>query len=209
MGRGRPTKCSCGTCALCKQRTYFQEWKARNPNYMPSYLQQRYDRLTPGAAQRRYLGRRTWTTDEDSLLGTDTDTVVAEVLERTYKSVEKRRRKLGIPAYVKHGRRSNVGGYIMITLAPTDPLVDMCRDRRTVQEHRLVMARHLGRPLTRDEFVHHRNGIKDDNRIENLELWTRSHPDGQRVEDVLAWAREFVERYDTEIADQQAIFRCV
>ena len=95
----------------------------------------------------------------------------------------------------------NKNGYRLIYLAPDDPLFEMTKGNgndRSVTEHRLVMARHLGRPLASDEHVHHLNGNRDDNRIENLELWAGNHPKGQRVQDLYDWAIGIIERYAKE-----------
>jgi len=58
---------------------------------------------------------------------------------------------------------------------------------RKVAEHVLVMERLLGRRLRSGELVHHRNGVRGDNRPQNLELWVKPHPPGARVEDLVEW----------------------
>lgn len=91
----------------------------------------------------------------------------------------------------KGGRRKSSNGYTLL-LSPEHP---HARSDGCVFEHRLVMEQRLGRYLLPEESVHHKNGDRQDNRDENLELWSRSHPSGQRVEDLVEWARRILQRY--------------
>lgn len=82
-------------------------------------------------------------------------------------------------------RRLSTTGYVLVRVDPADELaVAMAIERhRWALEHRLVMARAVGRALRSDETVHHINGDKLDNCLENLELWSGNHPSGVRVGD--------------------------
>jgi hypothetical protein len=97
------------------------------------------------------------------------------------------------PIRIVTGEGHEHHGYWIVPVAPEERwLVD---GATKTAEHRLVMARSLGRPLEPDENVHHLNGIRTDNRLENLELWSRSQPSGQRVTEKLEWALEILARY--------------
>lgn len=88
----------------------------------------------------------------------------------------------------KGGRSTMSSGYVTATL-----------NGKTDLEHRLVMEGVLGRPLYGNEAVHHKNGIRDDNRPENLEIWvTGYHPSGQRVTDLVTYALEILQKHAPE-----------
>lgn len=89
------------------------------------------------------------------------------------------------------GPWENASGYMYYKIKPEDG-----GRMRYVLEHRYVMENALGRPLQSHEDIHHINGDRKDNRLENLEIWSHSQPRGQRVSDKVSWAKEILSLYD-------------
>lgn len=92
-------------------------------------------------------------------------------------------------------KRVNQAGYVVWY----DPTSTHKSAGDWVYEHRHVMGEHLGRRLLKNENVHHKNGDRTDNRLENLELWSTAQPAGQRIMDKLRWAREIIMQYQDMI----------
>lgn len=160
-----------------------------------SILERRGVGLRPkGRAQRRVPGRKPLMSEQQDLQFAELyaqDIPIPKIAEQLgiardqgFRAVD----RLGLPKRpVRRGERSaswkggvisRQGGYVMVRLSDDDPLASMRNSSGYAPEHRVVMARSLGRVLTRSETVHHKNGDKFDNRLENLQLRMGQHGKG-------------------------------
>lgn len=92
----------------------------------------------------------------------------------------------------KGSRHKTMDGYIRV-ICRSHPRANI---KGKILEHILVMEKFLGRYISRDETVHHKNGVRDDNRIENLELRAGNHGSGSAIEDKIAYAKEILMLYE-------------
>lgn len=105
---------------------------------------------------------------------------------------ESERERRGATKHINHPLltiQKDIGGYSRIKIYEGKGPKDW------VKHHRYVMEQYLGRELKEFENVHHKNGVRDDNRIENLELWITKQPKGQRPEDLIEYAEWILKTY--------------
>ena len=111
-------------------------------------------------------------------------------------SLHWQRKKAGLPMNYKKNKTTYISsdGYV-VEYMPGHIQAD--KDGKVLQ-HRRMYSDIIGRRLHRYENIHHKNGNRSDNNIENLELWIKRQPSGQRVEDLVKWAKWILLEYSND-----------
>jgi len=195
MTRTKPKKCEVEGCAAppyakgwCSYH-YNSHWKHGDPLHSKGSRRVRsVPKIEPGTLC--------------SVEGCDSSVTAKGLCRKHYGRI----RKHGDPLTVKRGPKGQGSvkrGYVYLSFGG--------RQGQTVLAHRHIMEKSLGRPLVSGETVHHKNGVRSDNRLTqghellcpstccNLELWSKSQPAGQRVVDKVAWAQEIIRLYGSSV----------
>lgn len=171
----RPVELKCAGCG-CKftvgrnqsSRRYCSQ-ECKDAHYIPSHAfdpSGEYD----GEIKRLYCEERITTTKIGQMFGVNGQTIVRRLERMGIERVGANWHTNPESAPLGDGRSLDKGGYILTKLQWDDPYYPMANAAGYAREHRLVMARHLGRCLEPWEVVHHINHVRTDNRVENLEL---------------------------------------
>lgn len=161
-----------------KTSTIVIRWAMRRQGIMPRHCG-RYPNIIPESLVTQ-ICQRYPTGDSQTTIANDLglkQCTVSRVIRKMGLAKPRRQNRDGHGNW-KGGRHKTTGGYIEVLLNRDSPYFSMVNSDGYVLEHRLVMAQHLGRPLTKLETVHHKFGVKDDNRFEKLELRIGKHGSG-------------------------------